>query len=116
MSQQQEVLAGMSGLLSSNNPVVIPPLIQFSGLINPIPYETTKAQLGSGGSSTDPIIFDLSGPRGGKPGETLVAVPPPPGLPPPRTSPTIPVPITTWPIRVLERQPIAHAPPRQRSA
>ena len=73
MSQQQEVLAGMSGLLSSNNPVVIPPLIQSSGLINPIPYETTEAQLGSGGSSTDPIIFDLSGPRGGKPGETLVA-------------------------------------------
>ena len=73
MSQQQEVLAGMSGLLSSNNPEVIPPLIQSSGLISPIPYETTKAQLGSGGSSTDPIIFDLSGPRGGKPGETLVA-------------------------------------------
>ena len=44
-----------------------------SGLINPIPYETTKAQLGTGGSSTDPIIFDLSGPTGGKPGETLVA-------------------------------------------
>jgi hypothetical protein len=66
VSQQQEVLTSMSGLLSPN-----PPLM-FSGLINPIPYETTKAQLGTGGSSTDPI-FDLSGPAGGQPGETLAA-------------------------------------------
>jgi hypothetical protein len=73
MSQQQQVLAGMSGLLSSNTPAIIPPLIQLSGLINPIPYETTEAQLGTGGSSTDPVRFDLSGPAGGQPGETLVA-------------------------------------------
>lgn len=73
MSQQQQVLGGMSGLLSSNNPPIIPPLMQFSGLISPIPYETTEAQLGTGGSSTDPVRFDLSGPAGGQPGETLVA-------------------------------------------
>ena len=47
--------------------------MQFSGLISPVPYETTKAQLGTGGSSTDPVRFDLSGPAGGQPGETLVA-------------------------------------------
>ncbi len=81
MTQQQEVLSGMSGLLLSNNPPItlsnnppiIPPPIQLSGLINPIPYETTKAQLGTGGSSADPVRFDLSGPAGGQPGETLVA-------------------------------------------
>ena len=73
MSQQQQVLGGMSGLLSSNNPAIIPPLIQLSGLISPIPYETTEARLGTGGSSTDPVRFDLSGPAGGQPGETLVA-------------------------------------------
>jgi hypothetical protein len=67
MSQQQQVLMGMSGLLSPN-----PPLM-FSGLINPIPYETTQAQLGTGGSATDRAIFDLPGPTGGNPGETLVA-------------------------------------------
>ena len=44
-----------------------------SGFLNPIPHETTKAQLGTGGSSTAQIIFDLSGPIGGKPGETLAA-------------------------------------------
>ena len=64
LSQQAEVLTGGSGLLS-------PFLIQ-SGLLNPIPHETTKAQLETGGSSTD-AIFDLSGPAGGRPGETLVA-------------------------------------------
>ncbi len=64
LSQQAEVLAGGSGLLS-------PFLIQ-SGFLNPIPHETTKAQLGTSGSSTGPI-FDLSGPTGGRPGETLVA-------------------------------------------
>ena len=47
--------------------------MQLSGLISPIPYETTEAQLGTGGSSTDPVRFDLSGPAGGQPGETLVA-------------------------------------------
>ena len=73
MSQQQEVLAGMSGLLLSNNPPIIPPLMQLSGLISPIPYETTEARLGTGGSSTDPVRFDLSGLAGGRPGETLVA-------------------------------------------
>ncbi len=63
-SQQTEVLAGGSGLLLRN--------IQLGGLISPIPYETTKAQLGTGGSSGR-VIFDLSGPVDGKPGETLVA-------------------------------------------
>lgn len=65
MSQQREVLAGMSGLL-------FPPTI-LGGLITPIPYETTKAQLETGGSSSGRVIFDLSGPVDGKPGETLVA-------------------------------------------
>jgi hypothetical protein len=64
LSQLAEVLTGGSGLLS-------PFLIQ-SGFLNPIPHETTKAQLGTGGSASDPI-FDLSGPTGGRPGETLVA-------------------------------------------
>lgn len=73
VSQQQEVLTSMSGLLLSNNPAIIPPLMQFSGLISPVPYETTEAQLGTGGSPTDPVRFDLSGPAGGQPGETLVA-------------------------------------------
>ena len=75
VSQQREVLAGMSGLLFPNNPQnpIIPPLMQLSGLISPVPYETTKAQLGTGASSTDPVRFDLSGPAGGQPGETLVA-------------------------------------------
>jgi hypothetical protein len=74
MSQQQQVLAGMSGLLLPNiSGGIIPPLMQLSGLVNPIPYETTTAQLGTGGSSIDPIIFDLSGPAGGKQDETLVA-------------------------------------------
>jgi hypothetical protein len=65
--QQAQVL-GRSGLLFDDSATV-----QFSGLLNPIPHETTKAQLGSGGSSTDRAIFDLSGPVGGKPGETLLA-------------------------------------------
>jgi hypothetical protein len=65
VSQQTQVLTSGSGLLYD------PPM--KSGLLNPIPQETTKAQLGTGGSSTDPIIFDLSGPVGGRPGETLVA-------------------------------------------
>jgi hypothetical protein len=43
------------------------------GFLHPIPHETTKAQLGTGGSSTDRVIFDLSRPVGGKPGETLLA-------------------------------------------
>jgi hypothetical protein len=58
---------GQSGLLFTNSPT-----LQFSGLLSPIPQETTKAQLGTGGSSTDRAIFDLSAPAGGEPGETLL--------------------------------------------
>jgi hypothetical protein len=61
--QQAEVPTGGGGLLNSLN----------TGLLNPIPHETTRAQAGTGGSPTAPIIFDVSGPTGGKPGETLVA-------------------------------------------
>jgi hypothetical protein len=68
--QQAEVL-GLSGLLFNNTP--FPPGFQFSGLVNPIPQETTKAELGTDGSSTDRAIFDLSGPAGGRPAETLLA-------------------------------------------
>jgi hypothetical protein len=64
LSQQAEVLTGGSGLLQ--------PLLIQSGFLNPIPHETTKAQLGTGRRSSDPI-FELSGPTGGRPGETLVA-------------------------------------------
>lgn len=71
VSQQAQVLAPPpqpgtpgSGLLSPNTTL---------GFLNPIPLETTKAQLAGGGGSADPIVFDLSGPAGGKPGETLVA-------------------------------------------
>jgi len=53
-----------SGLLSRNTTL---------GFLNPIPLETTKVQFAAGGGSPDPILFDLSGPAGGKPGETLVA-------------------------------------------
>jgi hypothetical protein len=67
-SQQMEVLNGKSGLLFVNNPT-----LQFSGLLDPIPHETTKAQLETGGSSTGQAVFDVSSPIGGKPGETLVA-------------------------------------------
>src|SRR4029077_17655770 len=65
VSQQAEVLQGGSGLLFSQPN---PPLM-FSGLLNPIPHETTKAQLGTG-DSADRIIFDLSGPTDGTPGAT----------------------------------------------
>jgi hypothetical protein len=65
MPQQQQVLNGGSGLLLTPT--------TLGGLIDPIPYETTKAQLETGGSLTDRVIFDLSGPVDGKPGETLVA-------------------------------------------
>jgi len=65
--QQIQVL-GRSGLLFNNTPT-----LQFSGFLDPIPHETTKAQLGTGSSSTDRAIFDLSGPAGGKPAETLLA-------------------------------------------
>jgi hypothetical protein len=44
-----------------------------TGFLHPIPFETTKAQAATGGSSTDRVIFDLSRTVGGKPGETLVA-------------------------------------------
>jgi cytoskeletal protein CcmA (bactofilin family) len=67
LSQQAEVLTGGSGLLQTSNPSM------KSGFLNPIPRERTKAQIGTGDSSTGQIIFDLSGPTGGRPGETLVA-------------------------------------------
>jgi hypothetical protein len=71
VSQQGQVVdgldRGLSGLLFDNTPT-----LKFSGLLSPIPQETTKAQLGTGGSSTDRAIFELSGPAGGKPGETLL--------------------------------------------
>jgi hypothetical protein len=74
-SQQAAVLGGMSGLLQPEQQLgTTGSLPMFaSGFVNPIPHETTKAQLETGGSSTDPVIFDLSSPAGGKPGETLVA-------------------------------------------
>jgi hypothetical protein len=70
VSQQTQVLG--------NGTTQVPPgsgLVHTltSGFLNPIPHETTKAQLGTGGSSTHPIVFDVSGPTDGKPGETLVA-------------------------------------------
>jgi len=73
VSQQRGVLNGGSGLLFAPQPPP-PPIFAptLGGLINPIPYETTKAQLDTGGSSSDRVIFDLSGPVEGKPGETLV--------------------------------------------
>jgi hypothetical protein len=81
LSQQQEVLAPLptpgttlnSGLLSVNPnfPVIDPPM--KSGLLNPIPLETTKAQAETGGSTGDAVTFDVSSPIGGRPGETLVA-------------------------------------------
>ena len=71
VSQQGQVIKGLdrgqSGLLFDNTPT-----LKFSGLLSPIPQETTKAQLETGGSSTDRAIFDLSGPASGKPGETLL--------------------------------------------
>jgi hypothetical protein len=70
---QQQAVLGTSGLLFDNPLPPNGPTLQFSGLLDPIPHETTKAQLGTGGSSTDRAIFDLSGPAYGKPGETLVA-------------------------------------------
>jgi hypothetical protein len=77
VSQQVGALKTGSGLLfdniGNNGGPVIPPLFQLSGLLAPIPYETTKAQLETGGGSANRVIFDLSGPVDGKPGETLVA-------------------------------------------
>jgi hypothetical protein len=67
-SQQTEVVNGGSGLLYNNSPTAT-----FSGLLNPIPRETTTAQLETGDGSTDRVVFDLSSPVDGKPGETLVA-------------------------------------------
>ena len=69
LTQQAEVLGAGSGLLFTEAPLITAPLIR-SGLLNPIPYETTKAQLETGGNRT---TFDLSPPLGGRPGETLVA-------------------------------------------
>jgi hypothetical protein len=83
LSQQQEVLAPPpvsatpptqnSGLLSVNPNFSVFTTPTKSGLLNPIPLETTKAQAGTGGSASDPIIFDVSSPIGGRPGETVVA-------------------------------------------
>jgi hypothetical protein len=61
LSQQTQMLP--SGLLW------VPTNVTF---LHPIPFETTKAQAGTGGNS-DRAIFDLSHPVGGRPGETLVA-------------------------------------------
>jgi hypothetical protein len=72
VSQQGQAVEGLdrgkSGLLFDNSPT-----LKFSGLLSPIPQETTKAKLGTDGSMTDRAIFDLSGPAGGKPAETLRA-------------------------------------------
>jgi cytoskeletal protein CcmA (bactofilin family) len=65
VSQQAQVLTGGSNLL-------FPFAIQ-SGLLNPIPHETTKAQIETDGSSSASVIFDVASPTGGRPGETLVA-------------------------------------------
>jgi hypothetical protein len=74
MSQQAQVLGGMSGLLLPEPSIGSASLPTFaSGFVQPIPHETTTAQVGTGGSSTDRVIFNLSGPAGGRPGETLVA-------------------------------------------
>ncbi len=74
MSQQAQVLGGMSGLLLQEPSIGSASLPTFaSGFVHPIPHETTTAQVGIGGSATDPVIFDLSGLAGGRPGETLVA-------------------------------------------
>jgi hypothetical protein len=69
--QQAAVLSGGSGLLqvNSNNPNPNP----NSAFLNGIPHETTQAQLGTSGDTAGRAVFDLSGPAGGKPGETLVA-------------------------------------------
>ena len=66
--QEAKVLDPKNGLLLTNNPALM-----FSGLINQIPHETTKAEVGTGGRSPNRAIFDLSGPIDGKPGQTLVA-------------------------------------------
>jgi hypothetical protein len=71
VSQQAQVLTGGSNLLLPNPLVGALPM--KSGLLNPIPHETTKAQIETDGSSSASIIFGVSGPTGGKPGETLVA-------------------------------------------
>src|SRR5262249_12971225 len=66
VSQERLVLSGGSGLLSPPNPN--PGL----GFLNPIPNETTQARVETD-RSTGSIVFDLSGPTSGRPGETLVA-------------------------------------------
>jgi hypothetical protein len=63
VSQQTQVLSGGSGLLFPESTL---------GFLNPIPHETTQAQVDTGGSTAS-IVFDLSGPTSGGPGETLVA-------------------------------------------
>jgi hypothetical protein len=64
VSQQLQVLTGGNSLLFPFN---------RSAFLNPIPNETTKAQLGTCDGSSHQPIFDLTGPAGGRPGETLVA-------------------------------------------
>jgi hypothetical protein len=61
--QKTQVLSGGSGLLFPNTTL---------DFLNPIPHETTQAQVETGGSIGS-IVFDLSGPTSGGPGETLVA-------------------------------------------
>ena len=72
ISQQREALNGVSGTGGSGLLYTNSPQLQFSGLLNPIPRETTTAQLGTGDSATDRAIFVLSSPIDGRPGETLV--------------------------------------------
>jgi len=62
VSQQTQALSGGSGLLFP---------ISTLGFLNPIPHETTQARIETGGSAGS-IVFDLSGPTGGEPRETLV--------------------------------------------
>jgi hypothetical protein len=73
--QETKVLDPNNGLLcclfTNTNPATGLPL-NFAGLVSPIPQETTKAEVGTDGRSTNRAVFDLSGPDGGKPGQTLV--------------------------------------------
>ena len=76
LQTSQERQAQASSLLGHPSPpasCVDPPPSLKSGLLHPIPHETTKAQAGTGGSSADAVTFDVSGPTRGRPGETLLA-------------------------------------------
>jgi hypothetical protein len=70
---QMSLLLDMPSPPSSCNNIDPPPSPTQTGLLHPIPRETTRAQAGTGGSSADAITFDVSSPRGGRPGETLLA-------------------------------------------